>query len=171
MKKKAIFRLIPFLFIVVIYLVYSRPKTVSQLYPVFTLDKCTGIEGYYHDGTQIDLTKFTIEHGSEEYEKMCAMFYENKYRRKITDILPRDARSHRYEPGDFQWEVYFCFKDIEMPDGSLGSGPMLQFKSWYGDLDIFSVGEYYSCYTDQQKEWEKEVLDLIKLTQQRESFR
>jgi len=41
--------------------------------------------------------------------------------------------------------------------------PMLQFKSWYGDLDIFSVGEYYSCYTDQQKDWEKEVLNLIKL--------
>ena len=165
MKKKAIFRLIPLLFIFAIYLVYSRPMTVSQLYPMFTLDKCTGIEGYYNDGTQIDLTKFMIEHGSEEYEKMCAMFYEKKYRRKLTDILPRGARSHRYEPGDFQWEVYFYFEDIEMPDGSRGSGPMLQFKSWYGDLDIFSVGEYYSCYTNRQKAWEKEVFDLIKLTQ------
>ena len=139
--------------------------TVSQLYPMFTLDKCTGIEGYYNDGIQVDLTKFTIAHGSEEYEKMCEKFYKRKYRRKLTDILPRGGRSHRYEPDDFQWEVYFYFEDVELPDGSRGSGPMLQFKSWYGDLDIFSVGENYSCYTNQQKDWEKEVLDLIKLTQ------
>ena len=165
MKKKVILRLIPVIFIFAIYLVYSRPMTVSQLYPMFTLDKCTGIGGYYNDGTQVDLTKFTIEQGSEEYAKLCEMFYEKEYRRKLADILPRGTRSHRYEPGDFQREVYFYFEDIEMSDGSRGSGPMLQFKSWYGDLDIFSVGEYYSCYTNQQKEWEKEVFDLIKLTQ------
>ena len=165
MKKKVILRLIPVIFIFAIYLVYSRPMTVSQLYPMFTLDKCTGIGGYYNDGTQVDLTKFTIEQGSEEYEKLCEMFYEKEYRRKLADILPRGTRSHRYEPGDFQWEVYFYFEDIEMPDGSRGFGPMLQFKSWYGDLDIFSVGEYYSCYTNRQKAWEKEVYDLIKLTQ------
>ena len=163
MQKKAVRGLISVLFLFAIYLFYSRPMTVAQLYPMFTLDKCTGIGGYYNDGTQVDLTKFTIKHGSEEYEKMCTMFYEKEYRRKLTDILPRGTRSHRYEPGDFQWEVYFYFEDVEMPDGSRGSGPMLQFKSWYGDLDIFSVGENYSCYTNQQKDWEKEVLDLIKL--------
>ncbi len=43
---------------------------------------------------------------------------------------------------------------------------MLQFKSWYGDLDIRFDGEDYSCYTGQQKDWEKEVLEIIKLTQQ-----
>lgn len=165
MKKKVILRLIPVIFIFAIYLVYSRPMTISQLYPMFTLDKCTGIGGYYNDGTQVDLTKFTIEQGSEEYAKLCAMFYEKEYRRKLADILPRGTRSHRYEPGDFQWEVYFYFEDVELPDGGRGSGPMLQFKSWYGDLDIFSVGEYYSCYTNQQKKWEKEVFNLIKLTQ------
>lgn len=162
MKKKAVRGLISVLFLIAVYLVYSRPMTVSKLYPMFTLDKCTGIEGYYHDGTQVDLTKFTIEEGSEEYQNMCELFFEQKYRRSLRDILPRGSRTHRYEPGDFQWEVYFCFEDVELPDGSRGSGPMLQFKSWYGDLDIYFDGERLTCYTDDQDNWVKEVFDIIR---------
>ena len=161
MKKRLVFRFIPILFIIVTYLVYSRPMTVSQLYPMFTLDKCTGIGGYYNDGTQVDLTKFTIEHGSEEYEKMCAMFYEKNYRRKLTDILPRGTRSHRYEPGDFQWEVIFHFDDVVLNDGSIGSGGILRIQIWYGELDIHFDGEILACNTDEQETWEKEVLDAI----------
>lgn len=165
MKKKVVFGFISVLFIFSIYSVYSRPMTVSQLYPMLTLDKCTEIQCYYNDGTQVDLSKVTIVHGSEEYQKICTLFYEQNYRRSIRDILPRGARSHRTEPGDFQWEVYFSFEDIELPDGSRGSGPMLRFQSWYGEMDIHFDGEYHSCYTHQQKAWEKEVLDVIKLTQ------
>ena len=143
------------------YLIYSRPLTISQLYPILTLDKCTEIRGYYEIGTQAEQTEFAIEQNSEEFQKLCSMFYEQKYRRSLRDILLRGTRIHRTEPDDFQWDVYFYFEDIAFPDGSSGSCAMLHFLSWYGELDIYFDGKTHSCYTSEQEVWTKEVLDII----------
>lgn len=144
-------------------LFYSRPKTVSQLYPMFTLDKCTEIRGYYID-TQPGMTEYTIEKDSDEFQKLCALFWEQEYCRSLRDILPRGTRTYQTQPddpNDYQWDVYFCFEDITLPDGSIGSGAMLHFQSWYGELDIYFDGETYSCYTSEQEAWAKEILDII----------
>ncbi len=142
---------------------YSRPKTVSQLYPMFTLDKCTEIRGYYID-TQPGMTEYTIEKDSDEFQKLCALFWEQEYCRSLRDILPRGTRTYQTQPddpNDYQWDVYFCFEDITLPDGSIGSGAMLHFQSWYGELDIYFDGESYSCYTGGQEVWAKEILEII----------
>ena len=167
MKKKVVFGVVSVLLILGIYSVYSRPMTLSQLYPMIIIDECTEIKGYYFDGTQTEFTEFTIERNSEEFQKLCSLFEQQKYRRSIRDILPRGGRTHQTQPGEyeFQWDVYFCFENVKLPDGNIGSGAMLNFQSWYGELDIYFDGEYYSCYTHQQKEWEREVLEVIKMTQ------
>ena len=159
--KKIVIVAIVAVLLIVAYLFYSRPMTISQLYPMFTLDKCTEIRGYYEIGAKAEMSEFTIEKDSDEFQKLCALFWEQEYCRSLRDILPRGTRTHRTEPDDYQWDVYFYFEDITLPDGSTGSGAMLHFQSWYGELDIYFDGETYSCHTSEQEAWAKEILDII----------
>ena len=143
------------------YLFYSRPMSIQQRYPMLNLDKCTEITGYYKVDEQIELTEFSIEKDSKEFEALWALLYEQDYRRSLKDILPRGPRIHPTEAGDFQWEVIFHFDNVVLNDGSIGSGGMLRIQSWYGELDIHFDGEILACNTDEQETWEKEVLDAI----------
>ena len=93
--------------------------TMHQLYPMLTPDKCTAIHGYYEIGMQTEQTKFIIEKESDEFQELCDLFYEREYRRGLRDLFPRGVRTHRTEPEDYQWEVFFRFEDIEFPDGSI----------------------------------------------------
>ena len=160
-KRKIVFVLLAAILLLIAYLLYSRPMSVSQLYSMLTLDKCTGIRGYYEIGMQAELSEFTIEKDSDEFQKLCSLFYEQEYRRSIRDILPCGTRIHPTQPGDYQWDVYFSFENVEFPSGSIGNGPMLHFQSWYGKLDIHFDGETHSCYTDRQEAWADEILDMI----------
>ena len=94
-KKKIIIVAIAAALLIVTYLFYSRPMTVSQLYPMLPLDECTKIRGYYDDGTGPAQVEFNIEKDSEEFQKLCSLFYEQDYRRSLRDILPRGTRTHR----------------------------------------------------------------------------
>ena len=160
--KKSVVIIVAVILIVVGYLAFSRPMTIQQRYPMLSLDKCSGIRGYYRDDTVEALKEFTIDKNSEEFELLCDLLYEQEYRRSLRDILPRGTRTHRTEPGDFQWEVYFHFDDIALPDGSIGSGEMLCVQCWYGELEIDFNGDTLSCYLGGQEYWAKEVLNLIR---------
>lgn len=144
------------------YLIYSRPMSLSQMYPMLTLDQCTEIHGYFRIEEQPGLTKFTVSTSDEAFQDLCDAFYGRTYRRSLRSVLVRGARYHRVEPGDFQWEVYFHFEDVELPDGSIGSGAMLSFQNWYGELDLHFDGEHVSFHTDDEEVWGREVLDLIR---------
>ena len=101
-RRKTIMGIVFAILILTICLFYSRPMSVTQLYPMLTLDKCTGIRGYYEIGMQTEQTAFTVERDSEEFQKLCDLFFEKRYRRSFKDILPRGTRIHRTEPDNFQ---------------------------------------------------------------------
>lgn len=159
--KKTVIVIAMAVILLVAYLFYSRPMILSQLYPMITLDKCTEISGYYEVGAQAEPSEFYIEQNSGNFKQLCTLFFEQKYRRSLRDLFPRGTRIHRTEPNDFQWDVCFYFKDIEFPDGSVGTGAMLRFQNWYGELDVYFDGETYSCRTSEQEAWAKEVLEII----------
>lgn len=161
-KSKVFIMIAAILLCIVGYLFYSKPMTIQQRYPMLTLDKCVEITGYYEIGTQEETTQFVIEKDSKEFEELFAQFYDKSYHRSLKDILPRGTRTHRTESDDFQWDVYFTFEDVEFPNGSSGSGVLLHFKNWYGDLDIYFDDDRYSCYTKEQETWLNDVLDIIK---------
>lgn len=70
--------------LLVSYLVYSRPMTLSQLFPLRDIDQCIGISGYYSTSTQTDgIAQFTIEPGSEEFQELCGC----SMRRHIAAVL------------------------------------------------------------------------------------
>ena len=150
------------LLLIAAYLLYSRPMTIQERYPMLTLDKCTELRGYYKIAGQTELTEFTIDKNSEAFETLCSLLYEQDYRRSLRDLLPSGTRYHATQPDDFEWEVFFNFEDVEFPDGSISSGPILRVQIWYGELDIHFDGEILSCRTKEQETWAKEVLNIIK---------
>jgi len=165
-KRKTVVMLALAVLLLVSYLIYSRPMTLSQLHPLLPLSECVGISGYYRTSEQTDgLTQFTIEADSEEFQELCSLFNEKTYRRSLKDLFPRGGRTHQTTGKfEFQWEVWFHFDTIEFPDGNAGSGPLLQFQYWYGELDIENRvfdKERRICHTDEQDAWAKEILDII----------
>ena len=166
-KKKTVVVIAMAVLLLVSYLIYSRPMTLSQLSPLLPLDECVGISGYYRTTDQTDgLTQFTIEAGSEEFQELCSLFNEKTYRRSLKNLFPRGTRYHQTtNEFEFQWEVWFHFDTIEFPDGNGGSGPLLQVQYWYGELDIENkVWERgrRSCYTSEQDALAREILDIIR---------
>ena len=165
-KKKTVAMLALAVLLLVSYLIYSRPMTLSQIHPLLLLDQCVGISGYYHTSEQTSgFTQFTIEADSEEFQELCSLFNEKTYRRSLKDLLPRGTRTHQTTSKfEFQWEVWFHFDTVEFPDGNAGSGPLLQVQYWYGELDIENrvfEKERRICHTAEQDAWAKEILDII----------
>ena len=142
------------------YLIYSRPMTIQQRYPMLDLEQCTDLRGYYEIGGQ-GRREFTVDKNSEDFETLCTLLYEQAYRRSLKDLLPHGTRTYRVLPEDFEWEVFFQFKDVAFPDGSHTSGRILRIDYWYGELDIHFYGDIVSCSTKQQEAWAKTVLDII----------
>ena len=153
--------------LLVSYLVYSRPMTLSQLFPLRDIDQCIGISGYYRTSTQTDgITQFAIEPGSEEFQELCRLFNEKTYRRSLRGLLARGVRTQPItDKFEFEWEVMFHFDTIAFPDGNAGSGPLLRVQYWYGELDIENVvwkSVRRSYHTREQDAWAREILDCMR---------
>ena len=158
--KKAILMISVTVLLLAAYLIYSRPMTIQQRYPMLDLEQCTDLRGYYEIGGQGRI-EFTVDKNSEDFETLCALLYEQAYRRSLKDLLPHGTRTYRVLPEDFEWEVFFQFEDVAFPDGSHTSGRILRVDYWYGELDIHFYGDIVSCSTKQQESWAKTVLDII----------
>ena len=129
------------------YLLFSRPMTLSQLYPMIKIEDCAEINGYYAIGSLVEDTEFHFDKNSEEFWKLLMLFDRQEYRRSLKDILPRTEKIHRIEgPDDFWWEVSLRFNEFAMPDGSISSGS-LRFHNFYGELEIHFDGKSYACFT------------------------
>jgi len=161
-RKKTVIAVIAAVLLAIAYLVYSRPMTLTQRYPMLTHEKCTEIRGDWHDGTQIDMTEVSVSRDSEEFSALWELLCEQPCRRSLRDLLPRGTRTHRAELGDFRWEATFCFDDVEFPDGSIGRGDMLRIQYWYGELDLYFEDGRLSCHTDEQERWAEEILNLLR---------
>lgn len=129
------------------YLLFSKPMTLSQLYPMIEIEECSEIRGYYGIGSQIDSTEFYFDKNSEEFWKLLMLFDRQEYRRSLKDILPKGTKTHRIDgTDDIWWDVSLRFDDYSMPDGSISSG-FLRFHNWYSELEIHFDGESYACFT------------------------
>lgn len=160
--KKVVTMLSAVLLLLAAYLLYSRPMTIQQRYPMLNLNQCTQLSGYYEiDGQTEQLTEFTVAQNSEAFETLCSLLYEQTYCRSLRDLLPRGTRIHTEKPGDFEWEVFFHFENVAFPDGIVGSGKILRIQCWYGELDIYFDDQQIPCHTTQQEIWASNVLATI----------
>ena len=162
MKKTKVIAFLSVIFLcAAAYLFYSRPMTMQQRFPMLTLDKCTDLHGVYKSDGQADFTVFSFDSSSEEFAALWDLLYAQEYRRSLRDLVPEQTRIHPTGSGGFEWEIFFCFDDVALPDGTIGSGDMLCIQSWYGKLDIWFGDKRLSCYTDEQDPWASQILDII----------
>ena len=159
--KKLLIAAAVLLVLAVVYLVYSRPMTIQQRYPMLTPEKCVELRGYYRVGLEQELQEVSFDKNSEEFAALFDLLYGQEYHRSLRDLVSGGTRVHVTEPDDFQWEVLFFFEDVTLPDGNMGSGTMLQIQNWYGELGISFDGEQTEYDTDGQEEWAKEILAVI----------
>lgn len=163
MKKKNLTILIAIALVLAgAWLIYSRPMTLSELYPMLTEDKCSGVSGYYQRDLQQPLPEFSFDKDSEAFKALWGLFSGRKYRRRLKDLLPDTTKYHNMEPGDFRWDVSFRYCDAELEDGALLSAG-LRFEDWYGELGICFNGRTWLCRTGNQDEFIKDVYDIISL--------
>lgn len=145
-------------------LVYTRPLTIEQRYPVLDMSQCTQVRGYYYDGSGAGHTQFTIYPEDAHFAEIIERFQSAAFRTKLRNLLPRGTKVHQTQPGsenDFQWEVMFRFEDVLFPSGDTGSGDMLHVQNFYGDIDLSFDGELVNCSVKNQEQWLKEVMDII----------
>lgn len=142
-------------------LVYTRPLTIEQRYPVLDISQCTQIRGYYFNGTEIEDTPFVIYPDDPHFDEMIELFRFAAFKTKLRNIFPQGTKTHRQSDGDYQWEVMFRFEDVLFPSGDMGSGDMLHIRNFFGDIDLSFDGEQVNCSVKNQEQWLKDVMSII----------
>ena len=163
MKKRVItiILILVLLCIVAFVLVYTRPLTIEQRYPVLDISQCTQIRGYYYDGTDTENTPFTIYPDDPHFDEIVELFQSAAFETKLRNIFPQGTKTHPYSKGDFKWEVMFGFEDVLFPSGDMGSGDMLHIRNFFGDIDLSFGGEQVNCSVKNQEQWLKDVMNVI----------
>ena len=164
-KKWAIFGAALLLF-AVFALIYTRPQTLEQRYPFLNLtQQCTQISGYYdtYEGSsESDRKEFSIGPDDARFEKLLWLFREAKIRTKLTNLIPMyGMQYHTMREGDFQWTVWLQLENVVFPNGDTGTGNMLQFYNFFGDVEVAFDMENRRCTIENQDVWLKAVLDGI----------
>ena len=160
MKKKRMIAVL-LLCIVVAILIYTRPLTIEERYPVLDLSQCTLISGYFDNGTGVEDTRFTISPEDPHFDELMERFRSTEFRTSLRTIFFRGVKIHPYQDGDYKWEVMLRFEDVLFPSGDIGSGDMLHISNFYGDIDLSFDGQQVECSVKNQDEWLNNVMSII----------
>jgi len=163
MKKrmKAVFAAAALLCIAAFAVVYTRPLTIEQRYPVLDLSQCILIRGYFNSGASAEDSQFMIAPDDPHFDEMIELFQSTPFRTNLRNILPQGTKIHPYEDGDYKWSVMLRFEDVLFPNGDTGSGDMLHINNFFGDVDLSFDGKQVECSVKNQKQWLKAVMSIL----------
>lgn len=141
---------------------FARPLTVGQMYPGLELDACVGMTAYYTDDSKGEPNRRTeLSPGDEGFSSLLGLLQGQAFSRSPLWWIPTGTKTHRWEDGDFKWELMLLFEDVPLPDGSAGSGAMLQLNNFFGELDLRGYdGNTYPVRTSNQEQWVRDVLEI-----------
>lgn len=157
----------PFIYAIVIIaaaafcLIYTRPQTLGQRYPYLDFSKCTEITGFYFAAPGEDDEAFTIRPGDADFDELLNMISSASFRTKLDNLLPQGTKTYTYKDGDYRWYLILCFDKMTLPDGSAIGGYFLDINNFFGDLRFYINGDVISCKTDGQKQWTRDIMDII----------
>ena len=151
--------------VLLVYLWYTMPKTVEQLYPYLDLSECSGITVYYEDEVPADFTEVNLT--AEEAAPIAELFENRSFRRTLGSLFTPNVRHHNPKSGEFTWQLFFYFENVTLPDGSTGSGVLLHVNNFYGKLDISSDGKaIYNLSTADKDAWLQAILNAVYAAEQ-----
>ena len=162
MKKKWFLSIGILAFLVLAALIYTRPMPLEALCEA-DITQCQSVFGYHFRAPQVEDTRFEFPADDARCAQLTALFAQQKFRRSLTDFLPRGGTTHRTQDGDFRWEVGFRFDATDFPDGSTGKGTLIQCRDFYGTLRVFTAidGKTLRCTTSEQEAFLRQVYDII----------
>ena len=147
--------------IIVSCLIYTKPQTVEQRYPYLDFSRCTRIEAYWSTDMSVDHMQVIMTPDDPRFSELIDIIRSKEFRSRIKSIFPKGTRVHRYEEGDFSWELEFCFDELSLPDGSISSGEILSFQDYFGDLTRIVNGEIVFCSVGDEEQWAQAIMEII----------
>lgn len=147
--------------IVATCLIYTRPQTIEQRYPLLNTSKCTGIKGYYFVEPGVEDIAFQINTDEKRFSELIRLIKSAETKKKLSNILPQGTKTHRLSDGDFKWELMLDFDDVSYPNGDHGNGYMLHIRNFFGAVGIFYDGEEIWYSVTNQEQWLRDIMDMI----------
>lgn len=143
---------------------FARPLTIEQMVPGLKLDACVGMTAYYTDdprGTRDKGVELSL--GEEGFSALLELTRERKFSRSPFWWIPTGTKTHRWEDGDFKWELMLLFENVPLPDGNTGSGAVVRLNNFFGELSLRGYdGKTYPVRTSGQEEWIGAVMDALR---------
>ena len=162
MKKKWLLPIGILAFLVLAALIYTRPMPLESLCGV-DITQCKAVFGTHFREPQAEDTHFEFPADDTRCAQLTALFVQQKFRRSLTNLLPRGGTTHRTQDGDFRWEVGFRFDATDFPDGSTGEGVFVSCRNFFGKLELFRAydGKSFRCTVQDQGAFLQQVYDII----------
>lgn len=147
--------------IVVTCLIYTRSQTIEQRYPILNIVDCTEMRGYYFVAPGVEDIQYQISSDDSRFSELIQLIQSAEFRKKLSNLLPQERKTHRLSDGDFKWELMLNFDDVSYPSGDHGSGYMLHIRNFFGEVSISFDGEEVWYSVSNQEQWLRDIMEIV----------
>ena len=147
---------------------YTRPMTLEQLCPGIRLEDCRAIQASFRRGQTGEEITLTLQNGDTAFAQVTELMEKASFRRSLLSLFPLGGKSHAPQPEDFKWLLLLEFGDTQLPDGTQGSGVLVEINDFYGTLEVSYVGETWRCSVSNQEEWRSAVMECLETANKKE---
>ena len=147
---------------------YTRPMTLEQLCPGIRLEDCRAIQASFRRGQTGEEITLTLQNGDTAFAQVTELMEKASFRRSLLSLFPLGGKSHALQPEDFKWLLLLEFGDTQLPDGTQGSGVLVEINDFYGTLEISYVDETWRCSVSNQEEWRSAVMECLETANKKE---
>lgn len=147
---------------------YTRPMTLEQLCPGIRLEDCRAIQASFRRGQTGEEITLTLQNGDTAFAQGTELMEKASFRRSLLSLFPLGGKSHALQPEDFKWLLLLEFGDTQLPDGTQGSGMLIELNDFYGTLEVSYVDETWRCSVSNQEEWRSAVMECLETANKKE---
>lgn len=147
---------------------YTRSMTLEQLCPGIRLEDCRAIQASFRRGQTGEEITLTLQNGDTAFAQVTELMEKASFRRSLLSLFPLGGKSHALQPEDFKWLLLLEFGDTQLPDGTQGSGMLIELNDFYGTLEVSYVDETWRCSVSNQEEWRSAVMECLETANKKE---
>lgn len=140
---------------------YTRPMTLEQLCPGIRLEDCRAIQASFRRGQTGEEITLALQNDDTAFAQLGELLETASFRRSLLSLFPLGGKSHALQPEDFKWLLLLEFGDTQLPDGTQGSGALVEINDFYGTLEISYVGKTWRCTVSDPEEWRGAVMECL----------
>ena len=147
---------------------YTRPMTLEQLCPGIRLEECRAVRASFRRGNTGEEIPLTLQKDDAAFAQVTELLETASFRRSLLSLFPLGGKSHALQPEDFKWLLLLEFGDTQLPDGTQGSGVLVEINDFYGTLEISYADETWRCSVPNQEEWRSAVMECLETANKKE---